>query len=88
VQAGDGSLAFFWRRQTAGAGSPSCKTCHGAQGEGTVAAPRLAGQSDLYLSRQLGAFSMATRFHPVMGKPTRTLIPKEIRAIVAYVGGG
>ncbi len=40
-----------------------CATCHGQQGEGNVAlnAPRLAGQEDWYLSRQLTAYKVGRR---------------------------
>lgn len=40
-----------------------CATCHGAQGEGSAAlgAPRLAGMSDWYLTRQFAAFASGKR---------------------------
>lgn len=41
----------------------SCAACHGAHGEGneSLHAPRLAGQSDWYLARQLEKFSSGAR---------------------------
>ena len=50
----------------AAAGQPLyavCSACHGAQGEGNLAlnAPKLAGQADWYLKRQLKSFKQGTR---------------------------
>jgi len=45
----------------------TCGTCHGRQGEGNYAldAPRLAGQQDWYLKRQLENFKRGVRgTHP------------------------
>ena len=41
----------------------SCSACHGTQGEGSLAlnAPRLAGQNDWYLVRQLKVFKSGAR---------------------------
>jgi cytochrome c oxidase subunit II len=41
----------------------TCAACHGAQGEGNVAlnAPKLTGQGEWYLHRQLTAFKQGTR---------------------------
>ena len=53
-----------------GAGNgPACQTCHGAQGEGKGAVPRLAGQHNLYLSQQLESFGLMVRVHEAMNAP-------------------
>jgi cytochrome c553 len=64
-----------------------CQSCHGAQAEGKDASPRLAGQHNVYLSRQLANFSMTTRFHASMNPPSRSLTDNQIEAVVAYLGG-
>jgi cytochrome c553 len=40
----------------AGQGVPACAGCHGSQGQGNAAFPRLAGQHADYLVKQLGVF--------------------------------
>src|SRR5579871_2790676 len=42
-------------------GVPSCASCHGADGEGQSAIPRLAGQHKAYLVRQLEALMLTAR---------------------------
>ncbi|QDP01325.1 cytochrome c oxidase subunit II [Thalassotalea sp. PS06] len=74
----------------------NCGLCHGANGEGNYAlsAPRLAGQHDWYLKRQLQNFSDNIRgAHPqdmfgnqmlLMVKSLKT--DKDLDDIVAYIG--
>lgn len=38
-------------------GVPACKSCHGEKGEGEDATPRLGGQHEAYLKRQLKVFT-------------------------------
>ena len=66
---------------------PACQTCHGAQGEGKGAIPRLAGQHNLYLSRQLASFGLMVRFHATMSGPARPLSDEQVQAVVSYLGG-
>lgn len=70
-------------------GVPSCESCHGAIAGGgdKGPAPRLAGQHNLYLSRQLTSLSLAVRFHPQMAPRARALSQDDIAALVAYLGG-
>ncbi|MEX2365702.1 MAG: c-type cytochrome [Pseudohongiellaceae bacterium] len=73
----------------------ACAACHGASGEGKVllSAPALAGQSDLYLKRQLEHFSMGWRgkhpqdqFGTQMRLMTRTIhSPERLRDLLAYI---
>jgi cytochrome c oxidase subunit 2 len=73
-----------------------CAGCHGAQGEGNVAlnAPKLSGQSEWYLKRQLVQFKQGARgahekdtYGKVMA-PMAATLPDEtaIENVVAYIG--
>jgi cytochrome c553 len=86
---GSGALATKGKQfYEAGDGNgPTCQTCHGAQGEGKDAIPRLAGQHNLYLSQQLASFGLMVRYHATMGPPARPLSDKQIQAVVSYLGG-
>src|SRR4249919_341117 len=59
--------------------APACNTCHGANGEGNAQmnAPRIAGQGEGYLLRQLEAFANGTRNNPIMGPIAKQLTPAE-----------
>jgi cytochrome c553 len=63
-----------------------CAGCHGAQGEGnaTEGAPRIAGQPQAYLERQLGAFADGRRHNEVMTPIARQLGPQQRTAVSAY----
>jgi len=72
-----------------------CAACHGAQGEGNPAlnAPKLAGQGDWYLKRQLQYFKSGTRgahekdtFGKMMAPMAATLADEAaIDNVVAYI---
>ena len=56
-----------------------CAGCHGMRGEGRPAGgyPRLAGQPQAYLQRQLEAYADGRRASPVMAPLARRLAPEE-----------
>ncbi len=65
---------------------PPCMACHGEKGEGKEATPRLAGQHEAYLKRQLKVFNgnerpAATAMHQVV----KGLNEKDIEAIAHYL---
>lgn len=63
-----------------------CASCHGAQGEGAAAFPRLAGQRADYVFAQLKIFGTQLRPHGVvMRDETRSLTEAELRAVSEYV---
>ncbi|WP_372781591.1 c-type cytochrome [Litorivivens sp.] len=72
-----------------------CVACHGveAQGKGLLSAPRLAGQADWYLYRQLKHYSMGWRgthpedqFGTQMRLMTRTIQnPERLDDLLAYI---
>lgn len=73
----------------------ACSACHGAQGEGNLAlnAPKLSGQSDWYMKRQLEAFKSGARgtnekdvFGKMMAPMVATLNDEAaIDNVVAYI---
>jgi cytochrome c553 len=68
-------------------GVQPCQACHGTQGEGSDAGPRLAGQRRDYLAEQLWAFNLVARAHGPMNKVAMQLMPRQIDALAAYLGG-
>ena len=66
---------------------PACSGCHGAEGEGRGAVPRLAGQHALYLTNQLERMRLNLRASDVMHPKTNSMTDKEIEALVAYLAG-
>jgi len=98
-----GSFPTFAQTTTQVAGDPAagatlfavCAACHGQQGEGNPAmhAPKLSGQADWYLARQLKNFKSGVRgggakdaYGPTMAPMASTLPDDEaIRNVVAYI---
>jgi cytochrome c553 len=67
-------------------GAVACQGCHGAQGEGSAAAPRLGGQNRDYLATQLHRFRAGDRQHPAeMTSSSTRFSGEQIRAIAAYL---
>lgn len=63
-----------------------CAACHGAQGEGNPAGgfPRIAGQSQYYLAKQLESYVNGTRRSPVMEPIAKGLSPADRGAAAAW----
>lgn len=67
-------------------GLPACVSCHGAAGNSTIAAnPKLAGQPEAYLHKQLVNFTTAGRNQPVMSTYAKMLTDEEKKNIAAYL---
>jgi len=67
-------------------GLPACVSCHGASGNSTIAAnPKLAGQSDAYLYKQLVNFTAPERNNAVMSTFAKMLTDEEKKNISAYL---
>ncbi|MFZ3087336.1 MAG: c-type cytochrome [Methylotenera sp.] len=67
-------------------GVPACMACHGEKGEGKETTPRLGGQHEEYLKRQLKVFygnerPAATAMHEVV----KGLSDSDIEAIAQYL---
>ncbi|MEO7128873.1 MAG: c-type cytochrome, partial [Rhodoferax sp.] len=68
-------------------GVTQCSACHGAQGQGNGAFPRLAGQHAYYVVRQLRVFKL-TNERPrgaVMKGVTHDLSEADMVAVASYV---
>lgn len=67
-------------------GITACVACHGAQGEGQAAAgfPRLAGQGQPYLLKQLQDFASGRRTHPQMEPIARALTAQQMRDVTDH----
>jgi cytochrome c553 len=62
-----------------------CAGCHGLDGVGKdVGIPNIAGQSGIYLKRQLRAFRTGQRRHPQMWVTASSLTDRDIEQIVSY----
>ena len=64
-----------------------CTSCHGAQLDGGPAAPRLAGQSEIYVAEQLKAFRYGDREDPgqSMNAIAGQLSEADIKAVAHYL---
>jgi len=67
-------------------GITACVGCHGAQGEGNAQGgfPRLAGQGEAYLARQLTAYANGTRVNPIMQPIAKAMNAQQMRDAAAY----
>lgn len=72
-------------RQGAGPDTPPCQQCHGAAGEGSRSAPRLAGQRAAYLESQMSAFMLGLRVSATMNKHAWRMSSDQFKAISAYL---
>jgi len=66
--------------------APLCVQCHGARGEGIPSAhfPRIAGQPEQYLAKQLEDYANGSRRDAVMEPIARALSHKDREALAAY----
>ena len=65
---------------------PACKVCHGAHAEGLATFPRLAGQHQDYLVKQLNIFqSTEGRPETPMKQVSHLLTSEQMRAVAAYL---
>ena len=70
-------------------GVPACVTCHGKDGQGREAIPRLAGRHAMYVMRQLKQFGAReqTCDNASLHLIARRLSDAERRAVAAFVSG-
>jgi cytochrome c553 len=67
-------------------GLPACVSCHGAAGNSTIVAnPKLAGQAQTYLHKQLVDFTTPSRSQPVMTMYAKMLSEEEKQNIAAWL---
>lgn len=65
-------------------GLAACASCHGTQGEGMGAMPRLAGINAAYLRKQLDDFANDNREHALMGPIAKAMSPETREAMSGY----
>ena len=67
-------------------GLPACVSCHGAGGNSTITVnPKLAGQSEAYLHKQLVNFTTPDRNQPVMTTYAKLLTDEEKHNVAAWL---
>ena len=67
-------------------GLPACLSCHGANGNSTIAAnPKLSNQIEAYTHKQLVDFTTPQRVNPVMTTYAKMLSDEEKRNVAAYL---
>jgi cytochrome c553 len=65
---------------------PACVSCHGAAGNSSIAVnPKLAGQIEAYVYKQLIDFTTPNRNQPVMTTYAKMLSDEEKKNIAAYL---
>ena len=64
---------------------PACMSCHGEKAEGNGPIPRLAGQHQAYLTRQLEAFASMARANEIMHENSKDLTAEQISEVSAYL---
>jgi cytochrome c553 len=80
---------FVFQRGNPYTGVPACASCHGANGHGTEALPRLAGQHAQYTENQLKQINKRERTNDnaVMHTVASRLSELETKAVAAYISG-
>ncbi|KAF1047364.1 MAG: Cytochrome c4 [Herbaspirillum frisingense] len=64
----------------------ACVSCHGAAGNSTITQnPRLAGQHEAYIAKQLMNFCTPERNNPVMSPLAKALSDEDIKNVAAYL---
>jgi cytochrome c553 len=64
----------------------ACISCHGAAGASTISTnPKLGGQHDAYIHKQLTNFQGADRNNPIMSPLAKLLTDDEMKNIAAYL---
>lgn len=65
---------------------PACATCHGAAGNSTMAAnPKLSGQNQNYIYKQLVDFTTPGRVNPIMTPYAKALSDADKHDLAAYL---
>ena len=80
---------YIYHQGTKFSGVPSCASCHGPEGAGSNALPRLAGQHAAYLDNQLKQFNKRERNNDnaVMHTVVEKMTALEMAAVAEYLTG-
>lgn len=69
-------------------GVPACAGCHQPDGKGNARFPRLAGQHQVYILKQLADYKSGRRAtDPLMTTVGKRLTPDEAKALAEYIAG-
>ena len=69
-------------------GVPACAGCHQSDGQGNARFPRLAGQHQAYVLKQLADYKSGRRAtDPLMTTVGKRLSIDEARALAEYIAG-
>lgn len=86
VKADAAKGATLYDSGDAARGVPACASCHGAGGNSTIATnPKLAGQIEAYVHKQLVDFTTPARNQPIMTTYAKALTDDEKKNIAAYL---
>lgn len=87
VKADANKGATLYADGDAARGLPACVSCHGAAGNSTITAnPKLAGQHENYIYKQLVDFTTPQRNQPVMSTYAKMLSDADKKNVAAYLG--
>ena len=87
VKADAAKGATLYADGDAARGLPACVTCHGAAGNSTIAAnPKLSGQHEGYIYKQLVNFTTPDRNQAIMTTYAKMLTEPEKKNLAAYLG--
>ena len=87
VKADANKGATLYTDGDAARGLPACVSCHGAAGNSTITAnPKLAGQHENYIYKQLVDFTTPQRNQPVMTTYAKMLSDADKKNVAAYLG--
>jgi cytochrome c553 len=83
-------LSFNLNAQDAAKGATlfkQCILCHGEKGDGNPAqkAPRISGQYDWYIVKQLEDIKAGRRKNPIMNPFLAKLTPADFKDLAAYI---
>lgn len=87
-----GSVGFAGAAQAAGdaaagkAKATACAMCHGPEGQGTQAAPKIAGEDAAKFIQALNDFKSGKRDNPMMKAQSASLSPDDMANLAAYYG--
>lgn len=86
VKADANKGATLYADGDAARGLPACVSCHGAAGNSTIAVnPKLAGQHENYIYKQLVDFTTPQRSQPVMTTYAKMLSDEDKKNVAAYL---
>ena len=86
VKADAAKGATLYDAGDAARGLPACVSCHGAAGNSTIATnPKLAGQIENYVYKQLMDFTTVNRQNPIMTPYAKMLTDEDKKNVAAYL---